>query len=168
MTARKILVREDERTVSKRFLPPSPETGWSLLGVLGSVFALVAGADILLAWFPTNFGNAEWEFGTVTASLESFPLLAVGLALLLGSSVARGAGRVVQMVSGLFLVLAVAIAAAGVMYALRVPVALETVTDPVPRSGLKRAILKTVAQAVLYSLAFAWIAIKGWRHAASR
>jgi len=51
------------------------------------------------------------------------------------------------------------------LYARSVPVALETVTEPVLRVGLKKAILKTTLQGVLYPAAYLWIATLGWKHA---
>ena len=59
---------------------------------MGWLFSVVAAADLVLAWYPTLLGNAEWEFGTATTTLEHLPLLAVGLALVFGSAVAREPG----------------------------------------------------------------------------
>lgn len=164
MTAPKILVGDDDGG-SVRSLSPAPEVGWYLLGVIGGVFAVVAAADIALSWIPLNFGNAEWEFGTVTASLDGFPLLSTGLALVLGSAVVRGVRPTVMVAAVVVLVLALLVVAGGVLYARRIPTALATVTDPVIRAGLKEAIIKTLLQAVLYSLAFVWIGIRALRHA---
>jgi hypothetical protein len=51
------------------------------------------------------------------------------------------------------------------LYARSVPVALATVTDPILRVGLQKAILKTALQGVLYPAAFLWVATLGWKHA---
>jgi hypothetical protein len=148
-------------------LGPAPETGWRLLGGMGLVFAVVALADLALAWYPANFGNAEWEFGTVTAVLGGLPLLAMGVALLFGAAVARGQEgklRVVSIVLALFAVLILAMLG---LYVRRIPAALAGVTQPEIGEGLREAIVKTVLQGLLYPAAFLWMSVKGWKHVSS-
>ena len=79
-----------------RFVPP---VAWDLLGWLGFALFVVGGADFLLTWFPERFGNPEWEFGTITASLNAMPacrewpyqaLLIAGPSTVLRSSVRSG------------------------------------------------------------------------------
>jgi hypothetical protein len=55
MSAR-ILVQEGK---GRAPLTPAPETAWSLLSGVGWLFSVVAAADLVLAWYPTNFGNAS-------------------------------------------------------------------------------------------------------------
>ena len=164
MTASKVLVEAEARGV--RPLTPSSEFGWRLVGVIGLAFGLIAGADLLLTWYPFNLGSPEWEFGTVTASLDGLPLLVMGLTLSLASGVARGRRWLVRVVAVLLLILAALIVVAAVLYVTNVPIALKSVQDPVIRTGLKKAIAKTSVQAVVYPAALLWLAVKGWRHAA--
>jgi hypothetical protein len=161
MSAR-ILVQEGK---GRAPLTPAPETAWSLLNGVGWLFSVVAAADLVLAWYPTNFGNAEWEFGTASTTLEHLPLLAVGLALVFGSAVARGARGMLRTVSILLLVLAIWVVVTGLLLGRNIGVATASVTDPVLRVGLNRSILQSLVQAVGYPLAFGWLGIKGWRHA---
>lgn len=150
----------------KTSLAPAPDKGWRLLGTLGVVFAVVAAADLALAWYPAAFGNPEWEFGTVTSVMGGLPLVAMGLALWFGAAVARGKRGSLRLVSVVLLLLSLVLLAALALYLRRVPGALAGVTDPVIRSGLREAIAKTVLQGLLFPAAFVWMGIKGWRHAA--
>jgi hypothetical protein len=163
MTGPKILVgRESE---APRVIGPVPEVGWRLLGGAGFAFAVVAAADLALAWYPTGFGSAEWEFGTVTAVLGNLPLLIMGLGLLFAAAVGRGKTGLLKVISGLWLLLALMVLLMLVLYARRVPEALRIVTEPVLREGIQEGMVKTAVQGVLYPLAFAWMGIKGWRYA---
>ncbi len=136
------------------------------MGWVGIVFALVGGFDLLLTWYPLDFGNRDWEFGTVTAMLDGLPVTTLGLALLLGAAVARGRRWLVRTMAVVFVALAVVIVLAAMLYATDVPIALQSMTDPLIALGLKKAIAKTTVQALLYPVAFVWIAVKAWRHSA--
>lgn len=165
MSAPKVLVQE---APAKPRLSPAPDFGWYLIGWIGVVFAAVGGMDLLLAWYPLNLGNSEWEFGTVSAALDGLPVLTLGLALLMGSGAARGERWLMRTTALIFVVLAVLILAAALLYASDLPIALKAVTQPVVRTGLKKAITKTAGQAVLYPLAYLWIARMAWRHSAAK
>ncbi len=162
MAPPKILLDEEE--VKKTYLPPAPEFGWQLIGVLGAIFVVLGLLDILLAWYPLMFGNPEWEFGTVASTLDNLPVTVLGFGLLLGAAVARGRRSAVRGWSILFIVLAVVILAIGVLYLLDVPVAFRTVQQPLLRTGLKKAVAKAVGQMVLYPAGFLVMGVKGLRH----
>lgn len=163
MTSSRILIKTDEKNRSP--LEPAPATGWYLLGGIGLVFLVVALADLVLAWYPLSLGDREWEFGTITTVFGGLPLLAMGLALTFGASVARGNLRLLQFWSVVLVLVGLVLVALLVLYAQGVPLALETVTDPILKVGLKKAILKTSVQGVLYPMAFLWTAVLGWKHA---
>ena len=167
MTAPRILVR-DKVADRTREAEPAPELGWYLLGGLGVVFALVGGMDILLAWYPPNFGNMEWKFGTVTTTLNSFPLVSLGLILLLVSGLARGRKLVVTGMVAVIILVVLLILACAVLYLPEISTALNSVTDPTIRIGLKRSIQKTTVQLVIYPLVLTWIAVMSWKHWRSR
>ena len=162
----RVLVRPEKPGFGS--LTPAPEFAWLLLGWVGLTFSAVGGFDVLLAWYPPLFGNAEWEFGTVTASLNGLPLFTMGMALLLGAAVARGSRWAVRLVAGVFVVVALAVILAVLLWATNVPLALHSVTDPVVKTGLKKAIVKTGAQAIAYPVGFAWVGIKAWRYSRTR
>ena len=129
------------------------------------VFAVVAAADLALAWYPLRFGDAEWEFGTVTAVFGGLPLLTMGLGLSFGAAVARGNLVRLRIVSIVLGVVGVLLLGSMVLYLTTVPVALATETDPLIKTGLNKAILKTSVEGVLYPLCYLWIAMLGWKHA---
>jgi hypothetical protein len=163
MTAPRIVVKPEEPS---RALPnPDPLAAWYLLGGVGFVFAVVAGADLALAWYPLAFGDAEWEFGTVTTVFNGLPLLAVGLGLLFAGGVARGRVWVVRIASGLLLAVALVILAALALYASTLSTALSTV-DPGLKGGLIKGIVRTGLQGLLYPVAFIWMGLRGFKAAA--
>lgn len=165
LPAPRILVHSE--TAARASLPLAPEVGWSLLALVGTVFLVVGLTDLGLAWIPARIGNADWEFGTVSRTYENLPLTTLGLALLLGAAAARGSRWLLVIVSIVCLLVAAGLLFAGVLYASNIPLALRTVTDPVPRSGLKRALVKGAVQGTLYPLVFFIIGVRGLRHAAT-
>lgn len=158
MTAPRILVREETKTRQKG-AEPAPELGWYLLGGLGLVFALVGGLDILLAWYPPDFGSAEWKFGTVTATLNSFPLLSLGLILLTVAGLARGRPGIVRTMLVVLALVVVLIIGCAALYLPQIGNAMALVTDPTVKMGLRRAITKTSVQLILYTILFGWIGL---------
>jgi hypothetical protein len=164
MTGPQVLVREtaEER---RKFLAPTPDMGWYLLGVAGVVFALVGFFDIALTWYPSNFGSAEFEFASYSQSMNFLPLPILGLMLVLAGGVARGIRWVPKTVVALLVVVVVLILVGAVLWATSVPVGLKAVQDPMVLRGLKKAIAKTAVQATLYPIALLYVSVKAWRHA---
>jgi hypothetical protein len=158
MAAPRVLL--DEAEVRTVHLPASPDFGWRLFGILGGAFVLVGLLDIALAWYPFHFGNPEWEFGTVSSTLDSLPVTVFGFGLLLGGAVARGWRNRVRIWAILLIVLAVLIIAMAVMYALDVPVAFRAVHEPLLRTGLKKAVTKAVGEAIIYPVALIVMGVK--------
>ena len=164
MTAPRILVREDAKNRARAGAEPAPELGWYLLGGLGLVFALVGGLDILLAWYPTDFGNSEWKFATVTTTLSSFPLLSMGLVLLTGSAMGRGRKWLMRAMALVLLLVIVALLVCAALYLPQISPALASVKDATIKMGVQRAVLKTVVQLIAYPVILAWIAWLSWKH----
>jgi len=142
--------------------------GFQLLGVVGAGFALVGGIDLLVAWVPQAFGQPEWEFGTITQTLDGIPVCAIGLAMLLTGALAEDNRRLARTVAGIFMLIALAIVAMAVLYVTVLPLALRAVPDPTIRQGLMKAMVKTITQAVVYPTVFTWVGIKAWRSTAAR
>lgn len=140
-------------------LPPT-DLGWRLLGWVGLVFLVIGLLDLSLGWYPPRFGDAEWEFGTVTRTLDSLPISVLGLAMAMASSVQRRVTWAMRSAALLCGILAACLVVAFVIFLLDIPVALRTVTDPVLRAGLDRAIVKAIVQGVLYPTVLATV---GWR-----
>ena len=132
---------------------------------MGLVFTAVGMLDLALSWYPVQIGNPQWEFGTVSKTYDSLPITALGLTLLLGSGVARGARWWVRAVGVLLLLMGLAVATGLVLYALNIPLALTSVAgDPLASLGIKRAIVKALGQGVLYAVVFVVLGISALRH----
>jgi hypothetical protein len=132
---------------------------------MGLVFACVGLLDLALAWYPVQFGNPQWEFGTVSRTYDTLPITALGLTLLLGSGVARGARWWVRIVGTVLLGMGLVVAAGLVLYALNIPLALTSVAgDSLASLGIKRAIVKALGQGVLYAVVFVVLGISALRH----
>lgn len=156
----------DYRRRSENPVPATgPATfGWSMLGWVGLVLIVIGGQDLLLALIPLKVGNPEWEFGTVTAALNGMPVLSMGLALVLGWAAVSGRKWLLRTVAVVLLLLAAVVLVAFTLYALTVPMALKSVTQPDIELGLQKAIAKTAVQAVLYPLVFVAMGIAAFRY----
>ncbi|HET8634749.1 MAG TPA: hypothetical protein VFL88_11445 [Gemmatimonadales bacterium] len=168
MASPRVLVREDSEGRKRSWRPPAPDFGWKLLGWVGGVLLIVGLIDLGLAFYPPMFGNPNWEFGTISSQLNSLPVPTLGLGLLLGAAVARGWELGMRIWAIVGIVLAVFIVAAAVLWALNLPLAFRSVQEPAARLGLKKSVAKSVAQAILYPVAFLWIGWQGLRHARAK
>jgi hypothetical protein len=138
-------------------------SGWLAVGVVGLALFVAGVTDLLLAWLPPRFGSPEWEFGTISATLNNMPVPTMGLALALAFAAASdrksslAAAGIWSILVVLFLVVA------GVFYALDVPLALRAVQDPVAHRGLRAAIVKGVVGFISYGGFHLWAAVFAWR-----
>lgn len=136
----------------------APRRLWTLAGGIGFLFVAMAGTDNLLTWFPTDFGNREWLFGTVSASFNGFLSITFGLALIqlwLTASERVGALRALGAV---YVVLALVMVGVAALYWSTVSIALAAVGDGPVQTGLMKAIIKTSVQSIGYPLAFLLLA----------
>jgi hypothetical protein len=141
---------------------PSDSSGsWAVLGWIGLAFLVVGGSDFALVWFPLNFGNPEWEFGTVTQSFNGLPILLLGLGLLVAGADQVGRRWWGTLGLGAAVGLLLWVLMGFVIWANRVSLALETVPDEL-EVGIQRAVAKTLVQAITYSAALGYLAWKGW------
>jgi hypothetical protein len=150
--------RADARAVTSQ-----NSAGWYFLGLVGVAFALVGGVDLLVAWIPQNFGSPEWEFGTVSQTLDGMPVFALGLGIMLSVAVLDDRRLVIRSLAALFLALGAAIVAMAILYATVMPLALQAVPDPVIKQGLIKAAVKAGTQAVVYTTVFVLLGLKAWR-----
>ena len=164
MTGPQVLVREERSHGSKSHpLPPAPGAAWAFLGLTGAVFFLIGSGNQWLAFIPLHMGSPEWEFGTVSAYLDALPLPALGATLFMASGMAQGRRWMVRTGSVLLILMAVLILALLLLYATDIPLALKSVSDPAIRLGLRKAIVKALAQGVGYPVVFVIIAVKAWK-----
>ena len=129
---------------------------WAALGVVGALFLVVGVTDLLLAWVPPRFGNADWEFGTVTAMFNNLPVPAMGVGLALAGSTGAESlvGRRVAAIVAAVLAMWSLIAA--VLLGLTLPLALGVVTEAGPRQALVSSSVKTCVQIIAYTAFFVW------------
>jgi hypothetical protein len=167
MTASILVHRPKEQPGS----PPvrgSPEVVWAILRLAGFALAVVGLFDLGLTWIPLRFGVREWEFGTVTASLNALPVVTMGLALLLGGAIPVGKRLVARGVAVLLLGLAFCIVAAALLYATNLPFIFEAAREPALAEGVRKSVLKTGMQVALFPTVYVLLAIHGWRHSGRR
>jgi len=158
----KVLLSEER----VRQQPSFAHTAWRVLIVPAVLFTVVGGVDSALTWYPTDFGRAEWEFGTVTASLNGLPLPVLGLVLLMAAMMSKDSARGARAVAVVLAILGFLIVAMGLLYLLTLPQALQAAETAGGLSslGLKKAMVKTAVQLIAYPaglFATAWI---GWRY----
>ena len=133
--------------------------GWSLLGLLGVVLLANGLLEFSTTWYPFNIGNPEWEFGTVSEFLDALPVLFLGLGLTTSAAVARG-GRGVARAGAVFLFLMTAVILfAALLYATNLPQAVSAMRTSGQMTVLKKAIVKSVVQSLVYPIGFIWLAV---------
>ncbi len=132
---------------------------WAGLSLpVGLAFLLAGGADLVLTWLPVAFGSAEWEFGTITQTLNGLPVPTLGL-LLVGLWGAATARRWVVLSAGIiWAVLALWVLGMGGLYGLTIPVALKSTSSSLILLGLKKSIARSLVQVVAYAGAYFWLA----------
>ena len=142
----------------------APLEAWKALSWIGIGFFILGFLDIALGWYPTGFGNPEWEFGTISGSLNALAIPMLGLYLILASAIARSdrrAGRAVAVIMGLMLVLILGL---GVVYLTVVPLAIKAVAgNALVSLGIKKAVLKAMVLGSVDSVLLAVGMVKGWR-----
>jgi hypothetical protein len=147
-----------------RFVQP---IAWDLLGLLGFALFVVGGSDFLLTWVPERFGNPEWEFGTITAALNVMPASLLGLTLLLVTALMKESALGAKMLAVVLILWAVALFAMAVVYGLTIPLAAKGFGVPQVGLGLKKAIVRSLVQLVVYPTVMLWMGVRGLRQARS-
>lgn len=136
-----------------------PKDVWALLGWVGLTFLIIGGFDFALTWVPTNFGNREWAFGTVTQSFNGLPIVVLGLGLLLASSILTDRTWLAWVAAIGAFGLLVWVLVGAVIWSMTVSIALSSTPEEV-LLGIKKAIAKTAMQSVLYSVLLGYMT---WR-----
>jgi len=135
-----------------------------ILRALAVTFLAIGFVDLILLWFPTQLGNAAWEFATVSRTLDSLPMLAMGVGLY-AFGVAFDSKTSARAASGAAAgsaILMVAVILAGALYGTAAPVVLGGA--PVEAMvGVRRALIKGTIQLVAYTALFAAIALTLWK-----
>ena len=161
---RRIVAEAQPQSTRSGFLDPA--AGWSVIGLAGLLFFVVGTVDIAILWYPLNFGNVTWEFGTVVPTLNGLPGTTIGLSLMAAAAVARGQAGRAKTLAAVLLVEALIVVSLGLLFATDAPVALRGVpAGSLELFGLKRAVVKAAVQIVVYPIVLTWMAILIWRRA---
>ena len=122
-----VVVSDDEqrRNRSRRPVPPSTVRDLApVLAIGGIVLSLAGWADVLLFYWPSRFGESEWEFGVISQTIDALPLPTLGMVLLAVALRAMSERRALAGIA-VFACSLVALGLLGllVIFALDVPVA---------------------------------------------
>lgn len=123
---------------------------WSVLGWFGIAAVMIGGFDILLAWYPMQSGNSAWEFGIINITIWSMPFITTGLVFLLAAGLGLQKRWLARSAGIAMLLLALAILAMLLIYALVIPIALEGTPEPA-QLNVKKSIVKTVVLGPIFS-----------------
>ena len=66
------------------------EMAWATWALVGWALMIVGLADITLLYFPARLASVDWEFGTISGTVDGMPLLTIGLGAVTASLAARG------------------------------------------------------------------------------
>jgi hypothetical protein len=141
---------------------------WKLLGWLGAFYLVMSVIDIALGWYPVRFGTPEWEFGTVSATINGLAIPTLSLFLILCSAVARERTKVVKATSIVMICLAIFLAILFILYLTAVPLALKAVTsNAIIHQGMEKAIIKATILFLGYEALYILGAMNGLRRRAA-
>lgn len=149
------------------------DVAWILIAG-GLVLSLSGWVDILLFYYPAQFGQNEWEFGTIAQTFDALPLPMMATVLLALGVRARGGHRIwPRGLAVLCALVALCLVGLLVIFVLDVPIAWKAMTgvpgpaqaqaSPAVVSGIKRGIAKVAAFGVGYVSAYTALAIGLWR-----
>ena len=162
MAIPQVVVPIDDRVARRAVQSEQRDIAWRVVAVMGAMLGVVGWIDLGLLYVPQRFGNAQWEFGTISATFNALPLATLSTAALVTASLFAGWRRwvgVLTMFVGLVTLLLVGLTA---LYVLDIPVLLQGATPEI-RPILLKSIAKTSAFALVYVAAYVWLGLACWR-----
>ena len=160
--APQVILRSDKKAVQPISVV-APRKAWKLLGWLGLMLAVVGLVDVGLQWYPTAFQSPEWEFGTISVSFASLPLLSIGTMALLASFLARGSKRGVIAMAFFFSLFTIGIVLGFLIFLTDLPLALRAAPGP-SAMALKKSIVRTVIMGVSFGTGYLTAAVTSFRY----
>jgi hypothetical protein len=160
--APQVILRSDKK-VLQPISVVAPRKAWRLVGWLGMMLAVVGFADVALQWYPLAFQSPEWEFGTVSVSFASLPLLSIGSMALLASFLARGSKHGVIAMAFFLSLLTIGVVLGFLIFLTDVPLALRAATGP-SLLVLKKSIARTVIMGVSFGTGYLIAAVTSFRY----
>jgi len=159
--------------VTSRTAPTGPmlpvrEAALANLAVAAGLgLAAIGLVDVALLWASPRFGSPEWEFGTISGTLEAMTLPTVGIAILSAGLIARGSRIAAYLVAVLCLLLALFAIACSGLFALTVPPAWRG-TPPPLKPAVKVTLVKNAVLAMTYIPLFVFLSWTAFRSARKR
>ena len=149
-------------------LAAAQQKGWVILGWLGLAYLIMSVIDLALGWYPIRFGQPEWEFGTISATIAGLAIPTLSLYLMLASAFARERTDLIKGIAVAMIVIAILLAVLFILYLTAVPLALRAVsTNPIIHLGMEKSIIKSLTLFLGYEALFILGAIKGLRRRAT-
>jgi hypothetical protein len=159
-----ILVRSTAAPTAKVNVPAAH--AWSVAAWVGFGLALIGWSDVFIGMYPFRPGNPDWEFGAVSAALDSMPLGAIGLAAATVGMLLSGRRRTLRVMSVFQALVVVFLLGAIALYSLSIPLVIKAV--PAAMQGqLKLSIAKAFLLAVTYIGLYVVMARASWRGASA-
>ncbi len=162
MADRRVLIGEKPKKRSVQ-LTPDTDAAWKWVGWVGLALALAGGTDLLLVWYPTAFGRPEWEFATLVQTFAGLPLVSIGFAGVLGGALALGRRWLIVTMAVVLLVGALVLLLALMLFLTDVPLALRA-SEGLARTGIKKAVFKTLMLGVIFGGAYGAAGVAALRH----
>lgn len=136
----------------------------NMMVAVGAALVFVALVDVAIVWTPLRLGTPGWEFATISRTFTNVPMTAIGW-VLIAFGVVRHPDRHVFWTRGVgaaFAAMALILLGMGAVYALSVPAVVREATPGVT-DALKRALLKTGTEIVVYTTVFGFVGVMLWR-----
>lgn len=136
----------------------------NMMVAVGAALVFVALVDVAIVWTPLRLGTPGWEFATISRTFTNVPMTAIGW-VLIAFGVVRHPDRHVFWTRGVgaaFAAMALILLGMGVVYWLSVPAVVREATPEVT-GALKRALLKTGTEIVVYTTVFGFVGVMLWR-----
>ena len=136
----------------------------TVVTLLGTAFMVVGLVDLGLLWNPPDFGSSSWEFATLSQTFDSLPMTTLGLGLLAFGFLLQPRSRPLQVrvIAGVFGLATICLLALGVLYFTVAPEVMRQ-APPEAVTALNRAIVKNVAEIIIYPVTFASLTVVLWR-----
>lgn len=160
--SQKVLVRDKKGSPEKPVRTADASIGWTVAIAGGVAIAIVGWTDILMAWYPLQFGSLEWEFGTISRTFDGLPLGTVGLLGIVAGLAAGGRRRGMLVMSAILAVITLVLIGLAGLYLLDAAPAWAASAPPV-RETLKVAFIRTPIFIVTYVVLYSWMTWFTWR-----
>jgi len=128
-----------------------------LVGLIGALFIVVGTMEIAFQIFPMSLGNPEWEFGTYSSVMDTFPLLLMGLGFLGVFAVVAGRKVLARVLAGFAFLLALVLVGFAFLYLTNVPQALQINPRSAIQTGIKKAVSKASIQTTVFPVTLLWL-----------